>query len=985
MYKASFVLIVLLTLSFYYSQSQGIAPGMKWSRLCGSSGYDQVWPPNKVSLIDRDGQYLIGGINGYDDRDVTASHKNINGNPTQEIWVAKLDTQRNFIWSASLGGSDTEFFGSLQLAHDSGYIVAGSTNSNDGDVTGNHGESDAWIVRLGNNGNVIWQKCLGGSNYDNGTYVGTTGDGYIFLGTTNSTDGDLSSLPGTTIDLWVIKLDKSGNVQWQKRFGGSGIEEAAVIKQTADGGYIITGNTNSMDGDAQGLHGTMTDIWVLKLDKNGFMEWQKCLGGSKGEWAYDIELTATGGYMVAGAASSEDGDVIGLHPSETTYDANDAWIICLSSTGTIEWQKCFGTSLNEDFYDILLLPDRSILAVGRTDIAIDTLGINQACWLVNINSSGTVVWEKPFIVPEASGRSQIGVSLALTSTGNILVIGRCFIHSVDICLFEAGAINTIKGYAFYDANSDGIMNNNESFFDQVTIRATKNGWVTAAIPRNGYYKMDVDTGSYTIQAVPNNLYYTLVPAVKNVSFNSFFNTDSANFAIQPQANIRDMSVNLLSLIPARPGFDVMYQLNYKNVGTDIVGAGSIKLVKDHRLNLNNSTTAPTTISNDTITWNFNNYYPNGDSIITLTFSVGTPPTVNIGDVLHSVAWIQQDRIDTTPVDDTASYKQIVTGSYDPNDKSEANGGVITTDQVNKGAYLNYLIRFQNKGTDTAFNITVRDTLESRLDLNSLQMVSASHNYQLSIENGNKLTWQFNDIRLPYDGIDEPASHGYIAYRIKPLSIVHAGDTIKNTAGIYFDYNLPVATNTEKTIVLNLSAPLPVTLVSFNAFQAGSSVQVNWKTTIEENVDHFEVQRSSNGIDFLTIGTASPGKKTYIFKDVKPLAGYNYYRLKSVDKDGKLSYSTIALVNVQNKTDIISLLYPNPAKGNVTVKLQGPIKDKISIRIIDPSGRPVFLKHFSVQRTNELSIPLNTGKLTCGHYILQIVVGENKYLHKLVIQ
>jgi hypothetical protein len=264
------------------------------------------------------------------------------------------------------------------------------------------------------------------------------------------------------------------------------------------------------------------------------------------------------------------------------------------------------------------------------------------------------------------------------------------------------------------------------------------------------------------------------------------------------------------------------------------------------------------------------------------------------------------------------------------------------------------------------------------------MISASHNYQLSIENDNKLTWQFNDIKLPYDGIDEPASHGYIAYRIKPISSVHVGDTLKNSASIYFDYNLPVITNTEKTIVLDLTAPLPVSLISFNAFETGSTVQVNWKTAIEENINHFEVQRSSNGIDFITIGTVSPGNKTYIFKDDKPFIGYNYYRLKSVDEDEKISYSTVVMVNVENRSDIISLLYPNPAKGNVTVKLQGPVKDKISIQIMDESGRPVFLKRFTVQQTSELSIPLNTGKLTAGHYVLQIIVGKNKYLHKLVI-
>jgi uncharacterized repeat protein (TIGR01451 family) len=332
-----------------------------------------------------------------------------------------------------------------------------------------------------------------------------------------------------------------------------------------------------------------------------------------------------------------------------------------------------------------------------------------------------------------------------------------------------------------------------------------------------------------------------------------------------------------------------------------------------------------------------------------------------------------------------TLKQIVIGSFDPNDKTEANAGIITPAQVTQGDYLNYLIRFQNTGTDTAFNITVRDTLENRLDWNSLQMISASHTYQLAIEDGNKLTWQFNNIKLPYTGIDEPNIHGYIAYRIKPKSTVLVGDTIKNTAGIYFDYNLPIATNTEKTIVFQLFSPLPVTLVSFNAALTGSVVNVTWKTSIEENVNHFEVLRSTNGVDFTTIGTVQPGQTNYIFVDKEPFKGYNYYRLKSVDMDGSTSYSTIVLVNVKNSADVISSLYPNPATGNATLKLQGTVEGNVLVQVLDQQGRLVTTRQFGVQHTGEFKTPLDLGNLSKGSYVLRIVVNDKTYLHKLVIQ
>jgi hypothetical protein len=234
-------------------------------------------------------------------------------------------------------------------------------------------------------------------------------------------------------------------------------------------------------------------------------------------------------------------------------------------------------------------------------------------------------------------------------------------------------------------------------------------------------------------------------------------------------------------------------------------------------------------------------------------------------------------------------------------------------------------------------------------------------------------------------LPEPNSHGYIAYCIKPLSTVHAGDTIKNTAGIYFDYNMPLATNTEKTIVLIASSTLPVTLISFQATQAGAIVNVSWKTSAELNAKYFEVQRSANGIDFITIGTVPAGNTTYLLKDNSPLEGYNYYRLKPVDIDGGFTYSTIVMVNMKNGAEVISSLYPNPGNGNVTLKLQGTVQGNVMVQVLDQQGREVTAKQFGVQHTGEFKTPLDLGKLSKGSYILRIAAGNKVYLQKLLIQ
>jgi hypothetical protein len=213
-------------------------------------------------------------------------------------------------WQKCLGGSGFDQANSIQQTSDGGYIVAGIIDSNDGDMVGYKGRTDAWVVKLNASGEIVWQKCLGGSGYDNATSIQQTLDGgYIVTGATESNDGDVVGYKGRS-DAWVVKLNTSGEIVWQKCLGGSGDDGAASIQQTSDG-YIIVGVTTSADGDVDGFHGGEFDIWVVKLNALGDIVWQKCLGGSGDEQALSIQQTLDGGYIVAGCTSSIDGDVGG--------------------------------------------------------------------------------------------------------------------------------------------------------------------------------------------------------------------------------------------------------------------------------------------------------------------------------------------------------------------------------------------------------------------------------------------------------------------------------------------------------------------------------------------------------------------------------------------------------------------------------------------------------------------------------------------------
>ena len=266
-------------------------------------------------------------------------------------------------WQNAIGGKTMGYVNYMTPTKDSGYIAVGSADSVNGvNISNYHGNTDVWVAKLDGHCNIIWQKCFGGSNNEWGYKAEQTKDGgYIIAGETGSTDGDVSGDHGGG-DFWILKLDNTGNLQWQKCFGGSREETPNAIIQTNDGSYIVVGATSSNDGDVTGFHqigqSINDDGWVVKMDSVGNLQWQKCLGGSDDDEMFDCQKTNDGGYIVAGGTASNDGDVTGLHGDV------DAWVVKLTNKGVIEWQKCYGGSAHDYAIAILKTPDSGYLIGG---------------------------------------------------------------------------------------------------------------------------------------------------------------------------------------------------------------------------------------------------------------------------------------------------------------------------------------------------------------------------------------------------------------------------------------------------------------------------------------------------------------------------------------------------------------------------------------------------------------------------------------------
>ncbi|HNP22760.1 MAG TPA: T9SS type A sorting domain-containing protein [Panacibacter sp.] len=525
-------------------------------------------------------------------------------------------------------------------------------------------------------------------------------------------------------------------------------------------------------------------------------------------------------------------------------------------------------------------------------------------------------------------------------------------------------LNQVHGYSYYDLNRNGQKDSNEVFFTTGKIILKKNNDSTVTMSTHGNFRMGVDTGNFSAYFIPPNNYYIPVPAIHSFSFTSYGQDDSVFFALQPVAGQRDIFVSMFSVTGAAvPGFGVNYNINYQNAGTDTVGNGYVQLVKDSRLDFVSSTPPDDFIHGDTIRWNYSNLSPLDTASIHARFDL-PPGNASIGDTLRSIATINPIETDVTPANDSSAVVQPVRSSFDPNDKSENHAGTVVQSKIAGGEWLVYTIRFQNTGNAPAINITVKDTLDKKLDWNSLQMLTASHGCQLNIS-GNNCTWTFSHIMLPDSTANEPGSHGYIVYRIKANTNLKVEDVIRNTASIYFDYNAPVQTNTEKTRVTG-DVVLPLRLLSFTAGHSGNVNLLAWATAQEINTDRFDIQRSGNGREFAsiaTIKTYNNGKteNEYHYTDLSPLKQSNYYRLKLVDKDGKSGYSPVRWLRYDGA---MLLLYPNPVKDMLRIGLPAA-GEKLKAQIVDMNG--VVIMNFLA----EPGAAVNVAQLKSGLYAVRI--------------
>jgi hypothetical protein len=288
-----------------------------WKKSYGFNSHDHA---HKV-IQTSDGGYFVVGFADYSGIDGSGGTGNngeghsmgkSNAAPLHgvgEYLGIKLDSNGNFLWYRYFGGTNNDRINDVVESNDGGLILVGYSESDNFDVTDNKGSYDYWIIKLHGNGDLHWKKSYGGSDIDQAFGIAKTGNNsYIIVGRSNSIDGDITS-PLGNFDSWVIHIDDEGNLLWQKSIGGSDYDSANAIKKTKNGNFVVVGNSRSSSTSL--INKGENDFWAFEIDKNPntSVKWQKSFGGSNIDIATDFLQTQTNELIIVGETQSNDFDI----------------------------------------------------------------------------------------------------------------------------------------------------------------------------------------------------------------------------------------------------------------------------------------------------------------------------------------------------------------------------------------------------------------------------------------------------------------------------------------------------------------------------------------------------------------------------------------------------------------------------------------------------------------------------------------------------
>lgn len=758
-----------------------------------------------------------------------------NASGTVSSLFIKRDAARNFIWGKTLSCGKLTYIQDMYTDNANNIYVTGffgdslnptTLNCNPFPLSNVNGFS-TFVIKYDPSGAVIWSRALKTfpSSSTSAPFYGITGNGTNRIAILSP----IKSIPSLTVGASVISattgcgfyatMDNNGNWLNAEAFAvaNNNLFQPSISMAANNDIFISGGYRGSIGFGAAGTFTTPISNpqdFICKVNNAGSFAWAKAIPN---------------GYVMKNEVISVGNDALLLGTFTSTMamastTINAAWGITsiyyakIDNAGNWVWLKKYGNGNNRFF--AAARDNNKVYISGGTESSVTTNTINTLILNYSLTMTPGTPTSNPCFVIESDlngnpakgavcylGFSTLNVNDIAASggrahitgiLGNTVIIGNYTLTGVPTNAYNfvatyADSASLITGRTFYDMNSNNVWDAGDiNYQTNLLTSSATNSFVAYS---NGSYKIPVNVGTFTTSlAGTPPLYYTVGSPLSYVStFTVTGQIDSANhFFFKPIPNQNDLKVKI-TMGQMRPGFVGTGFLNLTNVGTT-VKSGTMTMVLSPSISILSSTPAPLSVSSNTINYSYTNLNPTMTNNYVFTYSLSN--TTTLGTKTKSYVYAS-DPLDLTPINNSDTANVTVTGSYDPNDKRVYPEGNITPSFVSAGNYLDYTINFQNTGNDTAFTVIIKDTISNFLDLSTFQFVASSKPVLIDI-NGNIIDFKFYNILLPDSNVNEPGSHGFVSYRIKPKSTATLGNVIKNTAFIYFDYNSPIVTNTTST-------------------------------------------------------------------------------------------------------------------------------------------------------------------------------------------
>lgn len=577
-------------------------------------------------------------------------------------------------------------------------------------------------------------------------------------------------------DMDVLGSSQLGDkLFWYENLDGLGNFSSPIIIESSGGGELRIASLDlDNDGDLDVL---ISDLWFSKIS------WYENLDGL-GDFSPENTLVENFGEALETqfADLDSDGDIDLING-----DTENGQIFWLENLGFGNFSSSISIGFPNPGITSIVLGDLD--NDGDIDISSSSFNPAKTFWFENLNGQGGFSFAKN--IRNLNATSLHIVDFNLDESVDLAFVSPRF---SSIGYFENVTNDPrISGVVFHDENENQILDANEfGILNQSILVEPNANFQYSGL--NGNYDLFVENGSYSISTLSTpNWELTTSPDIYSVNFQDS-TIQNIDFGFRPTQSISAVQSDISSA-PTRCGFQVPFWITYSNIGTETV-SGMLALEIDQLATLIEVNPSPDSITNSHYYWFFENTPPTYSHTVDLLLEMPGPDFINTILEFNASTYLFDEQGELNPNGSSYQYNSELRCAYDPNDKLVNPEGFFEDHLTLIGDSLEYTIRFQNTGTDTAFNVRLEDVLDIDLDLSTFTPLASSHPFQVSInESARKLIVSYRNILLPDSITNEPLSHGFFKFRINPLLEIEDSTLINNTAEIYFDFNPPIQTNT----------------------------------------------------------------------------------------------------------------------------------------------------------------------------------------------